>query len=102
MAAANADAGLLELAGHAAWLEAIVFSPDGHRLATAGDDRIAILWDAASGRELHRLSDHSGAVSDVAFSPDGSHVATASADKTAKERRVGKECRSRGSPYHYK
>jgi WD40 repeat protein len=61
---------------------AVVFSPDGQRLATASADKTARLWDAANSRELLRLP-HDDIVWEVAFSPDGQRLATASADKTA-------------------
>lgn len=51
-------------------------------MASAGDDQMAKVWDAASGRTLLTLSGHTAEVSGVAFSPDGRRVATASADKT--------------------
>src|SRR5262249_21992276 len=48
-----------------------VFSPDGKTISTACQDRTVRLWDAATGRELHRLEGHRHIVTAVAFSPDG-------------------------------
>src|SRR5262249_5554367 len=61
----------------------LVFSPDGARLAIAGGDGIARIWDAADGSELLRLP-HSGTLLSVAFSPDGGKLATASNNGTAR------------------
>ena len=75
---------MLTLAGHADWIRAVAFSPDGSKLATASDDRTAKVWDAATGEELSTLTGHDDFVGSVAFSPDGTRLATASWDGTAR------------------
>jgi WD40 repeat protein len=64
-------------------VNAVAFSPDGTRIATASDDHSAWVFDAATGAELARL-DHDGAVNAVAFSPDGTRIATVSWDYSAR------------------
>ena len=57
----------------------VAFSPDGMRLATAGD-HVAKTWDVATGRELLTFASHTDAVTKVSFSPDGRQLTTASFD----------------------
>jgi WD40 repeat protein len=63
---------------------AVMFSPDGTKIVTAGNDNTARLWDAAAGKPLGTPMMHDGPVLAVAFSPDGTKIATASADNTAR------------------
>ena len=74
----------MTLRGHSGPVNAVAFSPDGKRLATASGDQTAKVWDAESGKELRTLRGHSSGVDGVAFSPDGKRLATVSYDQTAK------------------
>jgi WD40 repeat protein/serine/threonine protein kinase len=72
------------LAGHGSTVTALVFSPDGTRLASASWDRTLKVWDAATGRELATLRGHTNAVLGAAWSPDGTRLASAADDHTVK------------------
>jgi WD40 repeat protein len=78
---------LLELKGHTDWINQVVYSPDGKRLATASRDRTVRVWDASTGKEILALKDNPGNVWSVAYSPDGKKMASPSGkwDKNKKE-----------------
>jgi WD40 repeat protein len=59
----------------------VCFSPDGKRLAGAGQDGKIRLWDADTGQEVRTLTGHEGAVNAVAFSPDGDALVSGGADR---------------------
>jgi WD40 repeat protein len=63
--------------------ESQVFCLGGTRLATAGRDNTARVWDARTGK-LQRELKHTSRVIRVALSPDGSRVATNCPDGTGK------------------
>ena len=65
----------LELEGHTVNAAGVAFSPDGQRLASTGHDRVAKVWDAATGRLLNtfEVALYSNL---VAFHPAGRLLAT--------------------------
>ncbi|MEH1943082.1 MAG: serine/threonine-protein kinase [Nostoc sp.] len=75
---------LTEHSGTLSRVNTLAISPDGHTLASSGDDKNIKLWDLNSKKVLASLSGHSQAVKSVVFSPDGKILATASDDKTIK------------------
>jgi WD40 repeat protein len=52
-------------------VNSVAFSPDGRRLATAGDDQTVRVWNAATGQQQLVLLGHTDRVQAVRFSPDG-------------------------------
>ncbi|MEZ6121889.1 MAG: serine/threonine-protein kinase [Planctomycetaceae bacterium] len=65
-------------------LRSLEFLPDNHRLATAGTDGIARIYDVFRGKLDGVLVGHSGRINDISLSPDGRYVATASDDRTVR------------------
>ena len=72
------------LLGHSDAVFALAFSPDGSRLASSSYDRVAKLWDVATGKELRTFQEHNGPVYSVVFTPDGMRLVSASGDGTVK------------------
>jgi WD40 repeat protein len=71
-------------AGQKGGVVSAVFSLDGKRIVTAGDDKTARVWDAGDGRLLATLTGHGGPVNSAVFSPDGKRIVTASDDTAAR------------------
>ena len=65
-------------------INAVVFSPDDTRIATAGEDGTVKIWDTTTGQTVFVLRGHSASVLSVAFSPDGEKLASGSVDATVR------------------
>lgn len=71
-----------DLRGHNGWVQAVVWSPDGRRLATASGDETARIWNADNDRELAVLRGHRSGIWSLAWSPDSRRLATGLDDQT--------------------
>jgi len=61
---------------HHVVVDAVAFSPDGRRVATASQDGRAKVWDPATGECIYTVFAHHWGVPAVAFSPDGGKLLT--------------------------
>ncbi|MBC8113976.1 MAG: hypothetical protein H7062_06340, partial [Candidatus Saccharimonas sp.] len=62
---------LQSFTGHVGAVNAVRFTPDGRRLVTGGEDKVRILWDIDTGKELTRWSTPAFFVSCLDISSDG-------------------------------
>jgi WD40 repeat protein/serine/threonine protein kinase len=68
-------------------LRAIALSPDGKRVAAAGEDRMVKVWDVDQGTEIAEGKGFQGLIGPnnaLTFSPDGKRLAAGSDDKTVR------------------
>jgi WD40 repeat protein len=80
-------------------INVVALSPNGQIIASAGNYRENVLWDACTGRELRRVSTCEE-INTLAFSPDGKTFASGGAFICLWEVNTGKELfRVKDAPY---
>jgi len=67
---------LRRLSGHADFIKAGAFSPDGRWIVTGSVDSNVVLRDAATGNTIRALERHAGQVTAAAFSPNSDLLVT--------------------------
>ncbi|KAG8143232.1 putative U5 small nuclear ribonucleoprotein [Naja naja] len=77
------QAPIMLLSGHEGEVYCCKFHPNGATLASAGFDRLILLWNVYGDCDNYAtLKGHSGAVMELHYSTDGSMLFSASTDKT--------------------
>lgn len=73
---------LLIYRDHFYFVNAVAWSPDGRKIASASADTNVQVWNVASGSNILTYRGHSSKVNAVAWSPNGKRIASASDDRT--------------------
>ncbi len=68
--------------GHTNSVWIVAASPGGHRIVSGGQENFICLWDADSGKLLHKYTGHTNSVPALAFLPDGTRFLSGSKDAT--------------------
>jgi len=70
--------------GHKDTVRCAAFSPDGKRLAAGSTNKLARVWNTATGAEIAVLKGHAEWVNAITFSSDGKRVLTGGWDDTVR------------------
>jgi serine/threonine protein kinase len=77
----SAARGQFAYKGHSQRVNAIMWSPDGRRIASVSSDRSMQVWDSLTGRKFFIHRNTFGAINTVSWSPNGRYLASGSNDK---------------------
>jgi WD40 repeat protein len=69
--------------GHAGWVTALAWTPDGHNVLSGGDDGRLILWDASRQDMLEKWDFQKGGINEIAVSPGENVIGVAHQDGSA-------------------
>jgi WD40 repeat protein len=72
----------VQIEAHEAGVTALVWSPDGKTVLSAGKDGAAVAWDRKTLREMYRVKIKGGKMYAAAYSPNGRYAAVAGSDGT--------------------
>ncbi len=61
---------------HTGTVYSAAWSPNGYRIASAGTDKLVLVWDAATGGNIRTYRGHKDYVRSVSWSPDGTSIAS--------------------------
>ena len=87
--------------GHSSWVLSVVYSPEGHLLASGTTDGVIKLWSVANRKAIATLRGHRDIMTALTFSPNGQLLASGLVDSTIKLwdlKPVQSQYRSEGSP----
>ncbi|KAE9394627.1 hypothetical protein BT96DRAFT_886390 [Gymnopus androsaceus JB14] len=89
----HASLNQLVVISHGSEVYSVAFSPDGTQIVSGSYDKSVRIWDASTGKEMHKLEGHTSWVSSVAFSPDGTQIVSGSYDQSVRiwDASTGKE-----------
>ncbi len=63
------------LSGHKGFVRAVLYSPNGKLIVTAGDDGAVKLWNPLTGKEISKLVQYSSPITAVSFLPNSNKLA---------------------------
>lgn len=76
--------GMASVGGPSSWIWDAAWSPDGQRIATAGEDGSAHVLDPWTGERCVTIALDVGPISGIAWSPEGRRLATVGGDGVAR------------------